>query len=139
MDPAIYNELETLRNIKLNLEAECNGLGSQLTSQNDELNSLKMTLNQRNHEVEELKNSLKGALDKSKKMADTMANMEKNNSSKSGQFEVTNFLRSLWMLFHLRHAPKCQRDNASPFLLFSSLYEDLLATLATPRQQIMNA
>ena len=91
MDPAIYNELETLRNIKLNLEAECNGLGSQLTSQNDELNSLKMTLNQRNHEVEELKNSLKGALDKSKKMADTMANMEKNNSSKSGQFEVAIF------------------------------------------------
>ena len=138
MDPAIYNELETLRNIKLNLEAECNGLGSQLTSQNDELNSLKMTLNQRNHEVEELKNSLKGALDKSKKMADTMANMEKNNSSKSGQFEVTKFLRSLCMLFHLRHAhaPECQRDNASLFLLSSSSYEDLLAT---PRQQIMNA
>ena len=99
MDPAIYNELETLRNIKLNLEAECNGLGSQLTSQNDELNSLKMTLNQRNHEVEELKNSLKGALDKSKKMADTMANMEKNNSSKSGQFEVTIFLKDFYVWF----------------------------------------
>lgn len=88
MDPAIYNELETLRNIKLNLEAECNGLGNQLNSQNDEMNSLKMTLNQRNHEIEEMKSSLKGALDKSKKLSDSLASMEKKNSSSSGQFEV---------------------------------------------------
>jgi len=87
IDPAIYNELETLRNIKLNLEAECNGLGNQLNSQNDEMNSLKMTLNQRNHEIEEMKSSLKGALDKSKKLSDSLASMEKKNSSSSGQFE----------------------------------------------------
>ena len=90
IDPAIYNELETLRNIKLNLEAECNGLGNQLNSQNDEMNSLKMTLNQRNHEIEEMKSSLKGALDKSKKLSDNLASMEKKNSSSSGQFEVKN-------------------------------------------------
>merc|ERR1719499_2435236 len=46
-----------------------------------------MTLNQRNHEIEEMKQSLKGALDKSKKLSDSLASMEKKNSSSSGQFE----------------------------------------------------
>ena len=114
IDPAIYNELETLRNIKLNLEAECNGLGNQLNSQNDEMNSLKMTLNQRNHEIEEMKSSLKGALDKSKKLSDNLASMEKKNSSSSGQFEVKNKNKIEIINLHARELKNLQNEKRKP-------------------------
>ena len=88
MDPTLYAELETLRSIKFTLESEMNGARNQIQTQAEEISKLQMTLTQRNSELDEVRSSLKGALDQNKKLSDNLNSMEKKNSSSSGQFEV---------------------------------------------------
>ena len=88
MDPNVFGEIETLRGIKLNLENENYGFRNQIGTQQEEISKLQMTLTQRNSELDEVRSSLKGALDKNKKLSDNLNSMEKKNSSSSGQFEV---------------------------------------------------
>lgn len=86
MDPAIYNELETLRSIKMSLEAEkhnfeinLNSLHGQLSQQQDEIQQVQQKLNKKSNDLEDTKNSLKSALDKNQQLSERLSGMEKNN------------------------------------------------------------
>ena len=89
MDPQVLAELDSLRAMRINLENDNYGFRSQIGTQQEEISKLQMTLTQRNSELDEVRSSLKGALDKNKKLSDNLNSMEKKNSSSSGQFEVS--------------------------------------------------
>ena len=86
IDPAIFGELESLRALKMNLEAECGSLHGQLGKQQEEQQQLQQKLTKKSNDLEEAKNSLQ-------KLGDKLSVAEKKNSSESGQYEVS------WGLF----------------------------------------
>lgn len=99
VDPAIYNELESLRGIKTALEADRSGLHGQLSQQQEEMTQLKQKLNKKASDLEDLRGSLKSAMDSNQKMNEQLANLEKKSSSEKEQVEVNekNFFSFFWL------------------------------------------
>ena len=88
VDPAIYNELESLRALKTALEANNNGLHGQLSQHQEEITQLQQKLSKKASDLEEARNSLKSAMDSNNKMNEQLAGFEKKSTSEKEQVEV---------------------------------------------------
>merc|ERR1712223_2030099 len=93
-DPSIYNELETLRSIKMNLEAEKHayetersGYHVQCKQQQDEIQQLQQKLAKKANDCEDAKNNLKNAVDKNQQLTERLSISEQKNNTENDQTE----------------------------------------------------
>jgi len=136
IDPAIYNELETLRSIKMSLEAEkhnieinMSSLHGQLNQQQEEFQQMQQKLSKKSNDLEDTKNSLKNALDRNEQLTERLSGMEKKNHLDSEFEEIKRVNQDLEIQVQ-ELSSKClkQKNELSRLTEENERFSDQLAT-----------